>query len=62
MWPRACESCGTERGVAEVTYDAMVDGPGYVVTELLCEDCRKVSREADTLPAPPPDECGDIGF
>jgi hypothetical protein len=38
----ACENCG-ERGptVRDVTYDAMVDGPGSLASELVCEPCSK---------------------
>jgi hypothetical protein len=37
--PTACECCGGTDGVRAVTYDAMVDGPGYALTELLCASC-----------------------
>lgn len=43
----ACENCGEHGpGVRAVTYDAMVDGPGELVTELLCEACAPADRKA----------------
>jgi hypothetical protein len=39
----ACDGCASLKGVELVTYDAMVDGPGYIVTEHACAACRAVA-------------------
>lgn len=39
-----CENCDSADDVREVEYDAMVDGPGHVVTELRCAECREGGR------------------
>jgi MinD superfamily P-loop ATPase len=38
-----CDHCGETGSVMPVTYDAMVDGPGYLVTEELCASCRRAA-------------------
>lgn len=40
-----CDNCGSHRAVHPVTYDAMVDGPGYLETTELCRDCRGETEE-----------------
>ena len=35
-----CDNCGEYGDVREVEYDAMVDGPGYIIIENRCANCR----------------------
>lgn len=36
----ACDGCSSLKDVALVEYDAMVDGPGYIMIEHACAACR----------------------